>query len=97
LAAELEDNLKAEVQISPSTGGVFEIEDQGVLIFSKKQLGRFPHEGEIMSIINKGVANKQPGDHVDASKAKETSPAKATQPQSVVGWLTNQLKGHSRD
>jgi len=60
LAAELEEALNAEVQITPSTGGVFEIEDQGVLIFSKHQLGRFPHEGEIMSIVKKGVANKQP-------------------------------------
>jgi selenoprotein W-related protein len=64
LAAELKKNLQPEkeVQISvvPSTGGVFEVEDDGVLIFSKKQLGRFPQEGEIMGIITSSAPGSLP-------------------------------------
>lgn len=96
MAAELEQKLDAEVQISPSTGGVFEVEDHGVLIFSKKQLGRFPHEGEIMSIVQKGVANNQPSDSSASAQEKEKT-APTSQPISVKSWLTNHLKGLSRD
>ena len=35
----------------PTSGGVFEIIVNGSLIFSKKQLGRFPEEGEIVKLI----------------------------------------------
>jgi selenoprotein W-related protein len=94
LAAELETKLQADVQISPSTGGVFEVEDSGVLIFSKKQLGRFPQEGEIMDLIKKhGAAeNGTPPDD-----AKEMAPAKPDQSIPFLGWLGNQFKGSRRD
>jgi selenoprotein W-related protein len=32
-----------------SSGGVFEISVDGKLVFSKKQLGRFPEEAEIFA------------------------------------------------
>ena len=35
----------------PSSGGVFEVTVNGSLIFSKKQLGRFPNEEEIVQLI----------------------------------------------
>ena len=35
----------------PSSGGVFEVTLNGSLIFSKKQLGRFPEKGEIVRFI----------------------------------------------
>ena len=35
----------------PSSGGVFEVTLNGSLIFSKKQLGRFPNDGEIVTFI----------------------------------------------
>jgi len=90
LAAELERDLNTGVQISPSTGGVFEVEDNGVLIFSKKQLGRFPQEGEIMSII-KSVDNGVPLEGAQES-AKEKASARSSQ-SSFMGWITNQFKG----
>lgn len=34
-----------------SSGGVFEIEYKGQLIYSKKALGRFPEDGEILRIV----------------------------------------------
>ena len=38
-------------EMRPSSGGVFEVTLNGSLIFSKKQLGRFPHDGEIVTFI----------------------------------------------
>jgi selenoprotein W-related protein len=37
----------AEVELVESSGGVFEITRDGKLLFSKKQLGRFPYDKEI--------------------------------------------------
>ena len=37
--------------MKPSSGGVFEITLNGSLIFSKKKLGRFPNDGEIVNFI----------------------------------------------
>jgi selenoprotein W-related protein len=34
-----------------SSGGVFEVEYGGKLLFSKKSLGRFPDEGEVINLI----------------------------------------------
>jgi selenoprotein W-related protein len=36
-----------DVRLIQSSGGVFEIRNGDQVIFSKKQLGRFPNEGEI--------------------------------------------------
>ena len=57
-ASSLESELKqtypsAEVTLVSSGGGVFEIMLGGQLIFSKKSLGRFPEEGEIVGLIAK--------------------------------------------
>jgi selenoprotein W-related protein len=35
-----------------SSGGVFEVEVDGRLIFSKKKLGRFPEPGEIEKLLS---------------------------------------------
>jgi selenoprotein W-related protein len=40
------NNLTA-IHITPSTGGVFEVKFNDELIFSKKDLGRFPEENEV--------------------------------------------------
>ncbi len=37
----------AELTLIPSSGGVFEVEVDGNLVFSKKQQGRFPEWSEI--------------------------------------------------
>lgn len=41
----------AEVKLLPSEGGVFEVVVDGNLIYSKKELNRFPEEGEVESLI----------------------------------------------
>jgi selenoprotein W-related protein len=52
LADELKKEFGVEVELIPASGGVFEVVYQGKLLFSKKELGRFPNEGEVASAIN---------------------------------------------
>ena len=40
-----------EVELIPGSGGVYEITRDGRTIFSKKQLNRFPEEGEILRLV----------------------------------------------
>ena len=42
-----------EAELIPSGGGVFEVEIDGRLVFSKKALDRFPEEDEILAEIEK--------------------------------------------
>jgi len=45
-------NAITELKLIPSGGGVYEIQKDGELVFSKKQLGRFPDLEEIVQLIN---------------------------------------------
>lgn len=51
MADELERELGIHSELVESSGGVFEIEYEGKLLFSKKELGRFPNEGEIKGLM----------------------------------------------
>jgi selenoprotein W-related protein len=46
-------NSIASLNIIPSSGGVFEVMVDDNLVFSKKDLGRFPEENEVESKIKK--------------------------------------------
>lgn len=46
--------MGAKSELVPSGGGVFEVTVDGRKIFSKKELGRFPENGEILSVIQGG-------------------------------------------
>jgi len=53
LADELKEGLTgASVEIVEGSGGVFEVTLNGSLIFSKKDMDRFPEEGELLKSIN---------------------------------------------
>ena len=45
-------NRITELKLIPSGGGVYEIQNNGKLIFSKKQLDRFPDLEEIIQLID---------------------------------------------
>jgi len=45
-------NAISEMTLIPSGGGVFEVKKNGELIFSKKQLNRFPEMVEIFELID---------------------------------------------
>lgn len=51
MADELERELGAKVKLKASHGGVFEVSVDGELVFSKKNLGRFPDAGETLKLI----------------------------------------------
>ena len=43
--------LDVESELTAGSGGVFEITVDGKKVFSKKALGRFPEDGEILGLI----------------------------------------------
>ncbi|MCP4727288.1 MAG: SelT/SelW/SelH family protein [bacterium] len=51
MAADLEKEFGAKIEYIKSGGGVFEVELNGKLIFSKKAAGRFPTSKEIVNKI----------------------------------------------
>jgi len=53
--------LGAEVQLVPSSGGVFEVVADGNLVYSKLNLKRFPEEGEVVSLIRAANRGKTGG------------------------------------
>ena len=48
LAAEIKQAHGVDAALIPGSGGVFDVVLDGQLIFSKKQLGRFPEPGEVL-------------------------------------------------
>lgn len=53
MAAEIErDYPKANVKLIESSGGVFEVQLDSDLVFSKKSLGRHAAPGEVMQLIH---------------------------------------------
>jgi selenoprotein W-related protein len=55
-AAGLADELRARFGVEPELikgkDGVFEVVANGALVFSKRQLGRFPDPGEVVGILD---------------------------------------------
>ena len=54
MATKLLDKFGENIQsltLIPSGGGVFEISKDNSIIFSKKELGRYPDENEIFKLI----------------------------------------------
>lgn len=51
MAAEIETQLDESAKLFQSSGGVFEVEHNERLIYSKKATGRFPEDGEVLRII----------------------------------------------
>ncbi len=49
----MKNKLGIQSELVESGGGVFEVEYGGSLVFSKKNLGRFPNEGEVLGLIKK--------------------------------------------
>lgn len=86
LATQLEQELKAECQIQPAAEGVFEVEDNGVLIFSKKSSGRMPEEGEVLKII-KALA--------EGLSLEEAQSVAGPPPSAILEWFFSLFRSHS--
>ena len=52
VAAEIEEKYpEVEVECVPGSAGIFKIIMDGKVLFDKKITGRYPEEGEILSLI----------------------------------------------
>ena len=51
LRSSLNSKFGILAEMRPSSGGVFEVTLNGNLIFSKKQMGKFPKDGEVVTFI----------------------------------------------
>ncbi|MHA6247911.1 Rdx family protein [Pontibacter sp. CAU 1760] len=54
-----------EVALLPGTGGVFDVHLDGVLLFSRKEEGRFPESKELKQLIRDQIAPDRPLGHSD--------------------------------
>jgi selenoprotein W-related protein len=47
----LKNHFGLEAELLASHGGVFEVSVDGKVVFSKRSLGRFPNDGEVLELI----------------------------------------------
>ncbi len=81
----MEEKLAEESELVKSSGGVFEVEDNGVLIFSKKELHRFPQDDEILEII------RFRSEGMNLSDAKMQVSKDISPPPSFTEWFSRFL------
>jgi len=55
LAAKIKKALSVESELIRSSGGVFEVEVDGALVYSKKATGDFPDEDKLVKAIAKST------------------------------------------
>ena len=89
LSEQLEKDSSDGCLLVPAEGGVFEVEDQGVLLFSKKTSDRFPEEGEVQAII-KNIKDGQPLDEAQTNAAHE-----AGHSGGVLDWIYSLFRAPS--
>jgi selenoprotein W-related protein len=66
VAAELKDEFPdVEVRLIPSSGGVFEVQLDGSMVFSKKASRRHAEPGEVVGLIRERL---QPGGRAASSR-----------------------------
>lgn len=54
MASEVLERYKQDCKqltLVPAAGGLFELEMNGEVVFSKSSLDRFPHDGEVLKAI----------------------------------------------
>lgn len=64
LLTTFETELRA-VSLMPGTGGVFEVRLNGAVIFSRKEVGRFPESKELKQLIRDVIAPERDLGHSD--------------------------------
>lgn len=66
------DQEIAELALKPGTGGIFEVRANGVLVWSRKDEGRFPEITELKQRVRDQIA---PGRSLGHADRKEEGPA----------------------
>jgi len=80
--------LQEGTELIKSSGGVFEVEYDGKLIFSKKACSRFPEDGEVLRIVQALSAGV---DLETAQKQAVLHPSGGS--ISFVDWLKGKMFG----
>lgn len=62
----------ARVCLRPGTGGIFEVQVDGVLVWSRKQEGRFPEMKELKQRVRDQVAPDRDLGHADRTNVQST-------------------------
>ena len=73
LLSTFEDELGG-VTLVPGTGGVFIVSVEGVVVWSRKQEGRFPDITELKQRVRDQAAPDKPLGHADRKPKREASP-----------------------
>ena len=55
LRESIQNKFNADVEIIEGSGGVFEVDMNGNNICSKKELGRFPNDKEVIDLIEEVI------------------------------------------
>ena len=55
LRESIENKFGVRAELTPGTGGIFEVTLNSHLIFSKKELGRFPNDNEVIDLIEEVI------------------------------------------
>ena len=66
LAQELLTTFEQEltrVSLKPGSGGIFEVRLDGMLLFSRKEAGRFPEAKELKQLVRDRIAPDKPLGH----------------------------------
>jgi len=87
LAAELEGKLGVSSELIQGSGGIFEVEFGGTNVFSKKQLNRFPEDGEVPEII------RLLGEGLQITEAQAKAAEGIATPPSFMEWFGKFFKG----
>ena len=55
----------ASLALVPGTGGIFEVRLNGVVVFSRKEVGRFPESKELKQLVRDVIDPERPLGHSD--------------------------------
>lgn len=89
MAAELETKLDLSSELIQGSGGIFEVQYNGMNIFSKKNTHRFPEDAEVSEII------RLLGKGIELPEAQSQAAKNIPEPPSFMEWFGKFFKGDS--
>ena len=87
LQSELEKAFSQLPELVQASGGLFEVEDGEMLLFSKQKEDRFPEENEVLNIVKALDEGKS------LAEAQERGKACIEKPPTFEEWFTKKLGG----
>ncbi|MFT3868763.1 MAG: SelT/SelW/SelH family protein [Nibricoccus sp.] len=82
MAQELLTTFEEEIGefvLKPNTGGIFEVRADGVLVWSRKEAGRFPEITELKQLVRDRIAPGRSLGHADRKPKTPSVPPAAEQ------------------